>query len=551
MDEPATESPLDCCEIRIHSAEPVDKPVAGLPYAAPVEIIVDATAWSQITTHACEDLRNEVGGMMLGEIYEHAGRGAVRITAAVPARGAVNALASIQFTHDAWSEMERLRRSHSSGEKLVGWYHTHPGFTAFFSATDTFMHERFFTQPWHVALVLDPVQGEHRFYRWEGGKVKASPEFLLQRSAWQDPQAPLRLVLGNSLRRTAEELELAPENGGAVVAPAMRRLAASLPSAPAEGASDTLLPLLVACAEIPADVVAAARQLVQRETTAGRPLHLADLECPSANHNPRGALAIAFGWLVQLSDPRHVHVHCLEGPRLCRTLALPVAAHGLACDERGNLLLLTRDARAPLRLLRPPLPALRPGAEDSSVPEARPALLPLDIDWGDLRPATRIGRIERGRRHLYLLTRGEIFVLSCPDPGRPWRFQADAVHPAAACGWDSFTKLTDWAVDIADNLFLLMRSSREVWRFDPLHGSWKRFAAVDLDRPTHLCAGLTTLWVYDEAREEVARFGIPDGAPLGRRPLGEGLRGHRIWGLATDGYRRLYLATEDQILCTR
>jgi proteasome lid subunit RPN8/RPN11 len=552
MIEPREADRREPCEIKIHAAEAVDKPISGLPYAAPVEIIVDAAAWVQITRHAAEDLQREVGGLLLGEIYEHAGRGAVRITAAVPARGAVNSLASIQFTSDAWREMERLRRDHSSGEKLVGWYHTHPGFTAFFSNTDTFMHSHFFSQPWHVALVMDPVRGEHRFYRWEAGKVKASPEFLLQRNDWQGPQAPLHLVLGDSLRRAAHDLDLVPEDGGAVIAPALRRLAASLPPTPAPRMSEDLLPLLVACKETPDDVIAAARRLLQRDPAGDLPLTLADCSIPSRNHNPRGALAIAFGWLAQLSGPQQVHAHCLEGSQpLCRTLALPVPAHDLACDERGNLLLLTRDATHPIRLLQPSLPALSQGDADVTALEARLALVPVEIEWGDFERAAKIGRIERGRRHLYLLTRNEILVLSCPDPRAPWRFQAEGAHGAAACGWDSFTKLTDWAVDTADNLFLLMRSSREIWRLDPLQASWQRFPAAGLESPTHLCAGLTTLWVHDEGRQEIVRFGIPDGQPLGRRPLGDGLRGRRIWGLGSDGYRRLYLATDDDILCTR
>jgi hypothetical protein len=55
--------------------------------------------------------------------------------------------------------------------------------------------------------------------------------------------------------------------------------------------------------------------------------------------------------------------------------------------------------------------------------------------------------------------------------------------------------------------------------------------------------------VHDEGRQEIARFGIPDGHLLDRRPLGEGLRGRRIWALASDGYRRLYIATDDDVLC--
>src|SRR5581483_9730698 len=138
-------------DIVIRDSEIVDKPVDSLPYPRHWEIIVDAAAWREIYAHARADLRRERGGILLGEIYEYGDRKAVRVTGAVPARLAVGSAASLHFNYEAWQEIERNRPQ--NGEKLIGWYHTHPGLTAFYSETDYFSHQNFFNLPWQIGLV--------------------------------------------------------------------------------------------------------------------------------------------------------------------------------------------------------------------------------------------------------------------------------------------------------------------------------------------------------------------------------------------------------------
>ena len=50
---------------------------------------------------------------------------------------------------------------------MVGWYHTHPGFGIFLSGMDQFIHQNFFTQKWHIALVLDPIAKSGGFFCWD------------------------------------------------------------------------------------------------------------------------------------------------------------------------------------------------------------------------------------------------------------------------------------------------------------------------------------------------------------------------------------------------
>jgi proteasome lid subunit RPN8/RPN11 len=45
---------------------------------------------------------------------------------------------------------------HFPGKKIVGWYHTHPKRGVFLSSYDTWLHNNFFSEPWQVALVIEP-----------------------------------------------------------------------------------------------------------------------------------------------------------------------------------------------------------------------------------------------------------------------------------------------------------------------------------------------------------------------------------------------------------
>jgi proteasome lid subunit RPN8/RPN11 len=539
-------------DIKIHSAEVVDKPLAVSPYTQPAEIIVDAQAWHQMNQHAREDLRYEAGGVMLGGIYEHDGALVVRITTAVAARGAVNSVASIQFTYDAWSQMEKERQQRAPTEKLVGWYHTHPGFSAFFSSTDRFMHESFFTQPWHVALVIDPINGEHRFYRWDGGGVHEATEFLLQVTHWPGPQPPVRSVLSTNLRQAIQQLEQSKDGGATTLAPALHKLIGSLHSGLSAHPLQDLLPFIVACSELPPEALTEARRTIQESRPPDSAIRFADLATASNNQNAEGAISIAYGWLAQQVDRHHLHLHGLDdSQRFCQELALPFAIHDLTIDEKGYVLTLTHGQDQPLHRLEPALPLLRGSSHASRRSQGEQSLRPLAVDWQGHEPAGRIGKILAGHQQLFLLTKSELLVLASQGPLSSPRFACTDVHAAAACGWTSFSNLTSWTVDPTGNLYLLGAEAKEVWKLDRLAGRWTSFIRdAELDDPTSVAAGMSALSIYDSRKRRIVQYSIADGRLLCRRPLDEEARRFRIWHLFSDGYQRLYLVTDEYILQT-
>ena len=64
-----------------------------------------------------------------------------------------------------WERMqEQLKKASAT---LLGWYHSHPGQGGFLTAHDVETHEKFFSEPWHVAVLVAAEAGgvTGRFFR--------------------------------------------------------------------------------------------------------------------------------------------------------------------------------------------------------------------------------------------------------------------------------------------------------------------------------------------------------------------------------------------------
>lgn len=137
----------------------------------PVKILVRKSALAAAKAHAEEDVRNEVGGILLGDYYTtEEGERIALIAGIVRARKARQRPASLNFTPEAWADVWRLidgDEEYGADEmqwKMMGWYHTHPNFGIFFSGADHTVHDPHFTHPCHVALVIDPCRREYGFF---------------------------------------------------------------------------------------------------------------------------------------------------------------------------------------------------------------------------------------------------------------------------------------------------------------------------------------------------------------------------------------------------
>lgn len=160
-------------------AQPETPPmrVAGTVRSSPMaqhdaaDITLDETVMRAMQGHALSSMRREVAGVMLGPQPEKqpCGRYLVRVTDSIIAKHTRMSGASVTYTPESWRYInDQLAIMYPEGDAvIVGWYHTHPGFGIFLSGMDLFIHENFFTQPWHIAYVLDPVARRSGFFCWD------------------------------------------------------------------------------------------------------------------------------------------------------------------------------------------------------------------------------------------------------------------------------------------------------------------------------------------------------------------------------------------------
>jgi proteasome lid subunit RPN8/RPN11 len=127
---------------------------------APLRVAMEARAFADLVAHAKESLEAEVCGVLAGEVCEDDAGLFVHVQAAVRGAAAKQEATHVTFTQETWNSIhEQLDREHPK-LRVVGWYHSHPGFGVEFSEMDRFIQQNFFAAPTQVALLTDPLGGE-------------------------------------------------------------------------------------------------------------------------------------------------------------------------------------------------------------------------------------------------------------------------------------------------------------------------------------------------------------------------------------------------------
>lgn len=128
---------------------------------------------SAVEDHVFGDTSRELGGVLVGRLPEY---GPAQVNAAIPALEAVGHRMNVTFTHDVWESVLEQVESDYPGQRIVGWYHSHPGFGIFLSEYDSFIQANFFSDPRMVALVVDPLAGRRGWFSYIDSAVSAHGE---------------------------------------------------------------------------------------------------------------------------------------------------------------------------------------------------------------------------------------------------------------------------------------------------------------------------------------------------------------------------------------
>ncbi len=164
--------------------------VGTIPHQCPLICLTDDLL-DTILEYSDESPQVETGGFLLGWRCRdpRLGREFLAVREFVPATSTSGDVDSLTFTHETWAGLHDALESQFPDLQILGWHHTHPGFGIFLSRHDEFIHRNFFGDRWHLAMVVDPRQGEFGFFQWRDSEL-VNTGFLLvpaDRTRWTKP----------------------------------------------------------------------------------------------------------------------------------------------------------------------------------------------------------------------------------------------------------------------------------------------------------------------------------------------------------------------------
>ncbi|HXT26247.1 MAG TPA: Mov34/MPN/PAD-1 family protein [Candidatus Eisenbacteria bacterium] len=139
-------------------------------------VTIEGEVLRQIRQHARSNSKTEVCGVLIGE---ESGNG-MNITARIAGLNAAQAGTYVTFTQDTWEHIYKIKDKEYPDDRIVGWYHSHPGFGVFLSDHDTFIHKNFFSAPLQVAWVYDPHSDEEGCFGWSGERLERLEEIRVK-----------------------------------------------------------------------------------------------------------------------------------------------------------------------------------------------------------------------------------------------------------------------------------------------------------------------------------------------------------------------------------
>lgn len=153
-------------------------------------VFFDEAAFDRAVARGGSDTSREIGGVLVGELLRDRSGPYLRISTTIDALHAEEKGAELTFTHATWDHINKEMDAHHDGKRVVGWYHTHPGFGVFLSDRDQFIHKSFFNLPFQVAFVYDPKSREHGLFTWHDNAIARARGYWIgeREQLWDGPR---------------------------------------------------------------------------------------------------------------------------------------------------------------------------------------------------------------------------------------------------------------------------------------------------------------------------------------------------------------------------
>ncbi len=130
----------------------------------PLDVYIERQIIDEILQQCDRSVPLETIGFLIGEAFQWNKTPYCVIHGIATGKTNANEV-HVEFAEGALAEVVGELRSKYADMMMVGWYHSHPGYGCFLSATDIDTQLGYFRQPYHVALVVDPIAKSYEFFK--------------------------------------------------------------------------------------------------------------------------------------------------------------------------------------------------------------------------------------------------------------------------------------------------------------------------------------------------------------------------------------------------
>ena len=140
-----------------------------------VDFYIREIAFDKMLKH-CYDMAlegNEAMGLLVGDVKQW--KSVYSIVYDVATASLDSSPFYVRFSRDAFEELFDKLDDIEYDYIILGWYHSHVGYTSFMSGIDIQTQMKYFSQPFHAAIVIDPINIEAKAFRISNRKCIEVP----------------------------------------------------------------------------------------------------------------------------------------------------------------------------------------------------------------------------------------------------------------------------------------------------------------------------------------------------------------------------------------
>lgn len=145
-----------------------------------LKIYIERNNLFGIEEYLRSDTNNELGGVLIGSVYKDKNdKFFIVIKNNIIAESTNASLSRLTFTHETWEKINVNLEKDFPNQKILGWYHSHPGHSVFLSTYDVFIQDNFFNLPYMTAFVYDPIINDRGFFYKDESGIKKSEGYYI------------------------------------------------------------------------------------------------------------------------------------------------------------------------------------------------------------------------------------------------------------------------------------------------------------------------------------------------------------------------------------